>query len=424
MEENRTRSSAAGEKRRTWGFTLVELIVVISILAVLAGVAYPVYTGYITKANEAADLALLGQVNESFTSALYDVGYNDGLPETASFYLGTETVTIGNNGAIPLSGKVLPALTNSDSFNKAFAKYFEGNESSKFEVYESLLYEPEFGGFSGCYKNTKVLANGQTMEIEDNKDGSHTYTVSDKDGNKYKYTLQDNDVDTFSHSTFGQNMEMSSLMSEVDNVVQALKGVLGGNVETLKSLVGGDDYLETLGVTRDNYPDDDAYMAALSNAVVMNVAEASAGLTADDVINNTQKWQDFGSDNLLAMMAATYGIATGYANSDIGKSSNITYNGETMTVKEYYDKQSQALRELTNPTDAIGIIFGMLSDIDGSEGMDEYRDSGAYAEDLNGYFSAMNALSGNRDALVSQGVLDSGFTDEDLGAILDALFGN
>ena len=32
------------------GFTLVELIVVIAILAILAGVAVPVYSGYITKA--------------------------------------------------------------------------------------------------------------------------------------------------------------------------------------------------------------------------------------------------------------------------------------------------------------------------------------------------------------------------------------
>ena len=44
------------------GFTLVELIVVIAILAILAGVAVPAYSGYISKANEAADYTMLDTV--------------------------------------------------------------------------------------------------------------------------------------------------------------------------------------------------------------------------------------------------------------------------------------------------------------------------------------------------------------------------
>ena len=40
--------------KKNGGFTLVELIVVIAILAILAGVAIPAYSGYITKAQDAA----------------------------------------------------------------------------------------------------------------------------------------------------------------------------------------------------------------------------------------------------------------------------------------------------------------------------------------------------------------------------------
>ena len=50
------------------GFTLVELIVVIAILAILAGIAIPVYSGYIKKANEASDLQQLDAIK---TAAVY-----------------------------------------------------------------------------------------------------------------------------------------------------------------------------------------------------------------------------------------------------------------------------------------------------------------------------------------------------------------
>lgn len=50
------------------GFSLVELIVVIAIMAILVGVAVPVYTGYIEKANIAVDKQYLGELEQAINT--------------------------------------------------------------------------------------------------------------------------------------------------------------------------------------------------------------------------------------------------------------------------------------------------------------------------------------------------------------------
>ena len=69
--------------KKNGGFTLVELIVVIAILAILAGVAVPAYSGYITKANSAADITNLDAVKTAVQAALATEGELTGV-EVAS----------------------------------------------------------------------------------------------------------------------------------------------------------------------------------------------------------------------------------------------------------------------------------------------------------------------------------------------------
>lgn len=48
--------------RNNKGFSLVELIVVIAIMAILAAVAIPTFAGFITKANVAADIGFMNDL--------------------------------------------------------------------------------------------------------------------------------------------------------------------------------------------------------------------------------------------------------------------------------------------------------------------------------------------------------------------------
>ena len=101
--------------KSTKGFTLVELIVVIAILGILAAVAVPAYSGYITKANQAADITTLDAVKTAAIAACA----KDGAVTTLS-------VTEGDAGSYSVTGTV-NGTANVDIDAKAdFTTFFTG----------------------------------------------------------------------------------------------------------------------------------------------------------------------------------------------------------------------------------------------------------------------------------------------------------
>ena len=79
--------------RSNKGFSLVELIVVIAIMAIIAGVAIPVYSNYITKANDSVNKQQMDDVVYAAKLADAEFGTTTTVAENASKTGFTVTVT-------------------------------------------------------------------------------------------------------------------------------------------------------------------------------------------------------------------------------------------------------------------------------------------------------------------------------------------
>ena len=128
------------------GFTLVELIVVIAILAILAGVAVPAYTGYIKKANEAADTQVLSAMNTAFAAACTE---NMKVPADVT----AVTVTVTESKVVGITELTVTGDTDgsiASAIASDFNTYFAGNEATVLKYYGSFTYAN--GNFTGVAK--------------------------------------------------------------------------------------------------------------------------------------------------------------------------------------------------------------------------------------------------------------------------------
>ena len=388
------------------GFTLVELIVVIAILAILAGVAVPAYSGYIEKAERAADEVLLSEVNTAFAAACIMSGES---------HTGRSDVA---------AGIINKKFAYTKPFADEFAYFYEGEEK-EFNVITSVLYDAATGTFKDpLTAETLTLSyGGGFVQVT----GEAIAALKDSTFyDKMDSTLLLQQVASVAGITGGMGT-MANVRNSEGYVNAALKALNLDTTGTLEEKVARMNArarelaLENLGWTEAdvNAYNQDQLFAKMdeigNNALVLYAAQSTSnmdvadaknmlnGITSD-VIKNAM---NTGSSDVKAegmnQAALAYGMYFAYIHSDACTDENLKATADNHVVDI-----DELVAELDNE----------------NSGFRKYMNTAQGEKDMEAYLQALRVVnSSTQDTAAVEKLVVNGFDDPDLIAILVGAMG-
>lgn len=371
------------------GFTLVELIVVIAILGILAGVGTVGYSGYIKKANEAADQVLLDALNTAFAAACIENGEDNTAVSAGAISIGADKIV--DAADIRVSNPSAKAA----AIQTAFGKYYQGGE---FKVYTALVYS------NGRFVNADggAVAGGVYASL--------MQTIKENYGSQ---------IEDLKDSTFGSTMGMEALMVQMDQVTQIAAGMT--DMEAVQAIFGSEDFaisaMKALGMGADGdalelqdklevlkgemmtnnggMTDKQAEDRIYANAAVLYTAQLTANMSQEDA---TKLFEDATRKSILEKMSA-------------GDGEGLAQAALVCGMYTAYSKQSGT----TVPSEVN--VQNVLNALENDDGFNNYLQGEQGKKDLNGYLSSLqilNSATQGGNVTEVEKLMVNGFADQDL----------